>query len=299
MAEAAWHAQDPRRASGLKAWLKAAETAPSHRRGQNFLIAPEVADAIVRLVPPGDVLEIGPGVGALTLGLLEQGHRVVAIEYDRRLAALLSQWALIYAKPLTVVVGDAVSLSWRELASQEGLEVPLTIVGNLPYYISAPLLAKLWEDGVSWGRAVLMLQREVAERLVAEPGEREAGAISALVRWVGRPRWVRVVPPHAFYPQPAVHSAVVTIDRAPSPAAPWWAFRDAVRAGFQFRRKTLRQALARGGRGQIGSERAERVLRMAGIDADRRAESLTMAEWIELAQAIAAELEGGLEHRGL
>ncbi|MBX5467085.1 MAG: 16S rRNA (adenine(1518)-N(6)/adenine(1519)-N(6))-dimethyltransferase RsmA [Firmicutes bacterium] len=280
--------EDPRTAAGLRHLLEEAGVRPERRWGQHFLIDRRVAAAIVDLVPPhADVIEIGPGAGALTVGLLERGQRVVAIELDRRLVALLTRWQARFGH-FRVVEGDAQTLSWATVARTWGLNAPVAIVGNLPYYATAPLLAKLWEDGVSWSRAVLMVQKEVADRVVAEPGTRRAGSLSVMVRWAGTVRKVLTVPPSAFFPPPEVHSAVVAVDHQLRPPVALEALRWVVAAGFRYRRKMLRQALAQAGAAWGGTEFWSAWLEGQGIDPARRAESLTFAEWVRLAAALPA-----------
>jgi 16S rRNA (adenine1518-N6/adenine1519-N6)-dimethyltransferase len=280
---------DPRRREGLAALLRQYGVTPKHRLGQHFLVDPAVFAAIGELADrgPGPCLEIGPGPGGLTRTLVERGHPVVAVELDSVLAALLRKTVGSGNEAaLTVVHGDALTMSWRAVVAEAALKEPVTVVGNLPYYITGPLLGKLWEDTLDWQRAIFMVQREVAERIAAEPGARAAGVQSVLVRYVGQPALRRIVSPDAFVPPPDVESAVVEVVRRESPpvsldALAWW-----VRQGFAYRRKMLRQALALAPGSPWGKREWGTHLGRLGIDGDRRAESLTMEEWVRLAASL-------------
>ena len=256
---------------------------PSRALGQNFLADPNTARRIVRLagVGPGDrVLEVGPGVGSLTLALADEvgpGGSVTALELDRHLMPLLAE--VLAATPnVRLEQGDALTVDYGPL-----LDCTSTMVSNLPYNVATPLLARLLEDVPQLDRLVVLVQREVAERLAAPPGTRQSGAVSVKVAFFARPRILATVPPTVFVPRPRVDSALVAFDRlrappveVPSPARLF----ELAGAGFAQRRKTLRQAL----RARLGPGALD-VLHAAGVDPGARAEALALEEWAALARA--------------
>jgi 16S rRNA (adenine1518-N6/adenine1519-N6)-dimethyltransferase len=270
--------------------LAAHDLRPSRALGQNFLADPNTARRIVRLagVAPGDrVLEIGPGVGSLTVALAEAvapGGEVLALELDRHLLPLLAEVVsdLPNVRP---VQGDALTVDYERLLG-DGPGAPAgswVMVSNLPYNIATPLMAKLLEEVPQLGVLSVMVQKEVAERLAAPPGTPACGAISVKVAYHATAAVVGVVPPTVFMPRPKVDSAVVRFERRPVPPvdvpSPEALFALA-RAGFGQRRKTLRQAL----RPVLGPSAAE-VLTAAGIPPMTRAEALTLDQWAALTRA--------------
>ncbi|SMC03241.1 16S rRNA (adenine(1518)-N(6)/adenine(1519)-N(6))-dimethyltransferase RsmA [Sulfobacillus thermosulfidooxidans] len=280
---------DPRTVQGLQRVLATVMVRPEKRLGQNFLIAPEafdlIADAILKTRPDW-VLEIGPGPGGLTRALLERGLTVVAIEVDPTWVNWLSQTLCsVYPKTLTVLEQDALSISWQSLADERGGS--WSICGNLPYYITSPLLAKLFEDASSWQQAVFMVQKEVAVRLLAEPGQRETSALSVLLRYVADIRGLGEVSRQQFYPPPEVDSFVIQLTRIPSPAIPFESLQRVVRAAFLHRRKMIRQSLAKAPGSSWNSQQWARILTEGGIDPAKRAEALSWSEWIQLARLAA------------
>lgn len=264
------------------------EVRPTKQRGQNFVIDPNTIRRIVRaaeLEPGEDVLEIGPGLGSLTLGLLAAGHRVVAVEVDSTLAAALPQTVARQAPgradDLTVVTADALTL--------DGLATPApaALVANLPYNIAVPVLLHLLRTIPTITRVLIMVQAEVADRLTAEPGTRTYGVPSVKARWYGDVRRVARIGRNVFWPVPNVDSALVRLTRSappPTTAGPDEVFA-VIDAAFAQRRKTLRAALA----SWAGSaEAAEAALRAAGIDPRARGESLTVADFARIAEQGAA-----------
>jgi 16S rRNA (adenine1518-N6/adenine1519-N6)-dimethyltransferase len=259
---------------------------PSRALGQNFLADANTARRIVRLAgvgPRSRVLEIGPGVGSLTLALAEEASEVLALELDRHLLPVLEE-VLSGATGVRVVHGDALRTDYQALLGSD--PGAWTMVSNLPYNVATPLLAHLLEDVPQIDRLVVMVQKEVAERLAAPPGTPAAGAISVKVAYHARGSLLAMVPPTVFVPRPRVDSAVVAFDRrevppvdVPSPQAMF----ELTRAGFGQRRKTLRQSL----RPVLGPG-AEEVLRAAGLDPGARAETLTLEDWAALTRAAGA-----------
>jgi 16S rRNA (adenine1518-N6/adenine1519-N6)-dimethyltransferase len=228
------------------------------------------------------VIEVGAGLGGLTEPLAARAGRVVAIELDELLARYLRRR---FAKTNVVIVqGDALALQPSELLSQAGASGPFVVVGNLPYAIAQPLIRRLLEAKPAPRRLVVMVQAEVAESIVAEPGA--MSLLSVAVQLYGEPRLLFRVPPSAFYPPPKVRSAVVRIEVAPGlrvAVEDTEAFFRMARAGFSARRKQLRNALAHGLR--IDQATASELLAAAKVDATLRAQALPLEGWAALARA--------------
>lgn len=278
---------DPRTPSGLLRALGSTGLTADKRLGQNFLIDPRVFEQMVQWIGGDhDVIEIGPGPGGLTIGLLEHGARVTAIEIDRRMEPLLASLQQAFDGRLGVVWADAVQSSWGDLQDVQRLSRPVRIVGNLPYYVTSPLLAKLWEDTVEWDRAAVMVQKEVAERIAAPPGVRTTSALSVMLRYCARVQGVQVVPKEAFLPSPEVASAVVQLQWVAPPPVSLTRLRWAVQAGFRHRRKMLRQALSREPGSPWNSDMWSHKMLEKGIDPTKRAEALAWDEWVQLAQLV-------------
>ena len=250
---------------------------PKRSLGQNFLVAENHLDQIVAaadLSPDDAVLEIGPGLGTLTARLAAQAGAVVAVELDDRLIELLR--ADFADRPhVTIVHGDILKLDPAALVPADR---PYKVVANLPYYITSAVLRHLLEADRRPDLAVVMVQREVAERICAGPGDLSLLAVS--VQFYAAPRIVHHVPAGAFYPPPKVDSAVLRLDVRPQPAvvdvSPA-AFFAAARAGFGQKRKQLANSLAAGL--ALPKTAVVAALVQAGVDPTRRAETLTLAEW--------------------
>ena len=243
--------------------------------GQHFLVDARVRARILAaadLTPDDVVVEIGPGRGFLTRSLVRQVGRVVAVELDESLARRLSD---IYSDNpnLQVVAADAREVDIGTLVGRSDYK----LVANLPYYAANPILRRFLEGERKPSVMVVMLQREVAGVVAAEPGR--MGLLSVAVQVYGRPRIVCGVPPRAFRPTPGVTSAVLRIDVYPEPAAPevGEGFFRLVRAGFSAPRKQIRNSLSVGL--QIRSGEADALLLAAGIEPERRAQTLTIEEW--------------------
>jgi 16S rRNA (adenine1518-N6/adenine1519-N6)-dimethyltransferase len=260
---------------------------PSRALGQNFVTDPNTVRRVVRLaeVGPGDrVLEIGPGLGSLTVALTETGADVTAVEIDARLIPPLQ--AVLGPAPVRVVQGDALKMDWRELL---GPESGWVLVANLPYNIATPLIADLLDQVPAVARMVVMVQREVGQRLVAFPGHPEYGAVSVKVAYWAEASLAGQVPPTVFVPRPKVDSVLVLIRRRATPAVdPETVQADVlfrlVRAGFGKRRKMLRRSLA----GLV----PEGAFEAAEVKPESRAENLDVYAWGRLAAAVGA-VEGG------
>lgn len=270
----------------VRTLLAAHGVRPSRALGQNFLADPNTARRIVRLasVGPGDrVLEVGPGVGSLTLALAPCVARVVAVEFDRHLLPVLDDVLLRNAiTNVTVVHGDALTLRYADLLG----DGEWAMVANLPYNIATPLVATVLDEVPQIARLLVMVQREVGERLAAAPGSDAYGAVSVKVAYHAQARVVGLVPATVFIPRPAVESALVLIERRSAPAVdvadPTLLF-SLVRAAFGQRRKTVRQSLR-----SVTGERTDAILAASGIAPSTRAEQLGLPEWAALAAATAA-----------
>lgn len=251
---------------------------PSRALGQNFVADPNTVRRIASLaeLEPGDaVVEIGAGLGSLTLSLAETGARVVAVEADRRLVEVLR--AQVERSGVEVVHGDALSLDFTELL---GGADHWALVANLPYNVAVPLVVRVLDDLPAVGRLLVMVQREVGERLAAGPGSRAYGAVSVKVAYHAEARVVSTVPATVFVPRPRVESVLVRIVRRPHVAVdpsvvPAEQLFSVVRAGFAHRRKMLRRAL----RGVVGADCFEEAV----IDPRARAEELSVEQWGRLA----------------
>jgi 16S rRNA (adenine1518-N6/adenine1519-N6)-dimethyltransferase len=260
---------------------------PSKRLGQNFVVEPGTVRRIAALaaLKSGDVvLEVGPGLGSLTLALLEAGAgRVVGVEIDPVLAAELPRTIAVRAPERTdrvaVVAADALHIEARDLPA-----TPSVLVANLPYNVAVPVLLHLLAALPSLRRGLVMVQAEVADRMCAPPGSRVYGAPSVKLAWFAAARPAGPVPRSVFWPVPNVDSRLVAFARRdpPDTAASREEVFAVVDAAFRQRRKTLRAALS----GWAGSApEAERLLRAAGIDPGARGESLDVAEFARLAAA--------------
>jgi len=253
--------------------------------GQNFLGDEGILDAIARLAVEREgelVVELGAGLGHLTARLLARGAQVVAVERDRDMARVLRGEL---GEAVRLLEADAARLDYRALAAAAGGRV--AVVGNLPYHLTSPILFSLLDQADAVSRAVLLLQREVAERLAAAPETKAWGLLSALLQQRAEVTVERRVPPRAFLPPPKVESAVVRVAFGPPRAevADAARFRRLVKAGFAQRRKTLANAL-RAAR-LAPPEATAAALAAAGIDPSRRGETLTVAEWAALERALA------------
>jgi 16S rRNA (adenine1518-N6/adenine1519-N6)-dimethyltransferase len=257
------------------------ELRPTKTLGQNFLHDANTIRRIVRtaeLTPEDVVLEVGPGLGSLTLGLLPAAAHVTAVEIDPRLAALLprtvAERAPALADRLTVVEADALRI--REVPGR----APTALVANLPYNVAVPVLLHLLELLPTLRRALVLVQAEVAERLAAAPGSPAYGVPSAKAAWYGEVRRAGNVGRRVFWPEPNVDSGLVALDRRPPPAGDRAATFAVIDAAFATRRKGLRAALARWAGGPAA---AEARLRAAGIDPTTRGEQLSVADFARLA----------------
>ena len=255
--------------------------------GQNFLYDEELLaelTAAARVTPEEDVLEIGPGCGSLTKHLCRAAHSVLAVELDERLIPLLEAF-LAGEKNLTVVQGDVMALNLQEVTA--GLRKPFAVVANIPYYITTPLIRLLLESGLPVSRLALMVQQEVADKILAEPGDDAWGPLSVLCRFLCEPRLAVRVPAERFTPPPKVDSAFVVLPLRETPAVEVKSremFFRVAGAAFALRRKTMLNNLC----ATFRAERAQALewLRQAGLDEKIRGEKLTLEEIAAIAEAI-------------
>lgn len=269
----------------IRALAQRLNARPAKSLGQNFLHDANTIRRIVRtaaLRPGETVLEVGPGLGSLTLGLLEAGHPVTAVEIDPTLAAALPDTvaARLPSADLRVVTGDALSL--RDLPGPP----PTALVANLPYNVAVPVLLTLLATLDSLQHGLVMVQAEVAARLAAPPGSKVYGVPSVKAAWYSTATRAGAVPRAVFWPMPNVDSGLVRFVRRPPPAVPPGVTRadvfGVIDAAFAQRRKTLRAALA----GWAGSAAAaEDVLRSAGVDPSARGETLEVTAFARIAAA--------------
>ena len=258
----------------------------SKKLGQNFLIKRGIVDEIVHaaeLTPGEPVLEVGPGIGTLTQGLAQSGADVTAIELDRRLLEVLDTTLASYDN-VRIVHGDVLKLDVPTIMDHK----PFKVVANLPYYITTPIIMSLLESKLPIERLVVMVQKEVALRMVAKPGTKDYGALSVAVQYYTEPDIVLDVPPKSFLPAPAVTSSVIRCvlrDKPPVDVINEKLFFRVVKAGFAQRRKTFANTMKTTG---LSKDRIEELLAKANIDGQRRGETFTLQEFADVANAWAA-----------
>jgi 16S rRNA (adenine1518-N6/adenine1519-N6)-dimethyltransferase len=253
---------------------------PTKALGQNFVADPNTVERIARLaeLPAGStVVEVGAGLGSLTLALAGAGARVLAIEIDPRLVAVLRE--TVAELDVEVIHADALRLDWGELLAD--VPGPVALVANLPYSVATQVVVRVLEEAPRIDRLLVMVQREVGERWVAAPGDPAYGAVSVKIAYWASASVVGRVPPTVFVPRPKVDSVLVRLRRRPDPAVDptvvsYARFEAVVRAGFAHRRKMLRRSLA----GTVEPAAFE----AAGVAPSARAEELGVAAWGELAR---------------
>jgi len=258
----------------------------SKKLGQNFLIKRGIVDEIVHaaeLTVGEPVLEVGPGIGTLTQGLAQSGADVTAIELDRRLLEVLDTTLASYDN-VRIIHGDVLKLDVPTIMNHKQFKV----VANLPYYITTPIIMSLLESKLPIERLVVMVQKEVALRMIAKPGTKDYGALSVAVQYYTEPDIVLDVPPKSFLPAPAVTSSVIRCvlrDKPPVDVIDEKLFFRVVKAGFAQRRKTFSNTMKTTG---LTRDRIEELLAKANIDGQRRGETFTLQEFADVANAWAA-----------
>jgi 16S rRNA (adenine1518-N6/adenine1519-N6)-dimethyltransferase len=268
---------------------------PRKRLGQHFVAHDSVLQKIAidaDLGPEDIVLEIGAGLGSLT-SLLTAARKVYAVEIDARLTPVLKERFKENPK-VEVIHADALQVDLSAFFQPGGQK--LKVVANLPYEISSPMIFRLWQERQAFSRFVLMLQLEVAHRIVAKPGTKDYGPLSLWSQLYSVPRISFSVPPSAFYPRPKVESAVVRFDIRPYPAVEvpderileWL-----IRSAFRYRRKTLARALQLGEFSQFSKSQIRKALESAGVSPLARGESLTLEQFGHLSRVI-SEVAGAM-----
>ena len=258
----------------------------SKKLGQNFLIKRGIVDEIVHaaeLTPGEPVLEVGPGIGTLTQGLAQSGADVTAIELDRRLLEVLDTTLASYDN-VRIIHGDVLKLDVPSIMNHK----PFKVVANLPYYITTPIIMSLLESKLPIERLVVMVQKEVALRMVAKPGTKDYGALYVAVQYYTEPDIVLDVPPKSFLPAPAVTSSVIRCvlrDKPPVDVIDEKLFFRVVKVGFAQRRKTFANTMKTTG---LSKDRIEELLAKANIDGQRRGETFTLQEFADVANAWAS-----------
>ena len=260
---------------------------PRKRWSQNFLIDQNILNKVVRAADIEEtdvVLEVGPGLGALTLALAKEAKRVIAVEIDRKLVEILQE-KVADCPNIKIIRKDIMEVDFDEL--HKGVGQPLKVVANLPYQISTPLLFRFIESRSVFASLTLMLQKEVAERMTAAPGGKDYGPLSIFTQIVSDFSIRFLIKPSAFFPPPKVESALIHMVWKERPWAEvedieW--FRRVVKGSFGYRRKTLMNALRYSGL-SLPEEGVERMKRI-GIDPQRRPETLTIQEFVRLADAL-------------
>jgi 16S rRNA (adenine1518-N6/adenine1519-N6)-dimethyltransferase len=279
----------------VRAALRNSEFRPRKRLGQNFLIHENVIESILRLVelsPQDEIVEIGPGLGFLTRRLVETASKVWAVEVDAFLVDWLKRSPVGGHPRLQLIHDDILRVQWDEILPARKVK----LVANLPYSISTPVLFRLFDWRHHFSSLVLMVQKEVADRIASAPGTKAYGSLSVLSQNHGRVVDKALVSPAAFYPQPEVRSTILKIELYPEPLTPaneLALFRGLVRSAFGQRRKTLGNALTN----WLKQSRTdvESFLRSEGIDPRRRGETLTVEEFIRLTHALRLRPLAGVE----
>lgn len=255
--------------------------------GQNFLIDDFIVDEIIdgaEIGPDDVVLEVGPGIGVMTQAMARRAKKVVAIEIDNSLLPVLSE-TLAEEDNVEVVNGDVLKVDLQKIIDEKLDGQAPKVVANLPYYVTTPIIMRFLEEQIPVTDIVVMVQKEVADRMVADPGGKIYGALSVVVQYYAEPSKVVKVPRSVFMPQPNVESSVIRLKKRKEPPVDLKApelFFKTVRSAFMKRRKTLLNALS-SGELAVSKEETKTVLEACGIDPKRRGETLDMNEFAALA----------------
>lgn len=266
--------------------------------GQNFLIDPHVLDKIVdaaQITKDDFVLEIGPGIGTLTQYLCENARQVLAVEIDDKLIPILKETLQPYDN-VEVLHGDILKQDIQQIADTYNDGKPIKVVANLPYYITTPIIMELFESHVPLANVTVMVQKEVADRMKAEPGTKDYGALSLAVQYYAKPYIAAFVPPNCFMPRPNVGSAVIRLDclaRVPVEVHNEKLMFRLIRASFNQRRKTMQNGIANSAELSFTKEQAARAIEQAGFDVRIRGEKLGLEEFARLADELERMTENG------
>ncbi|MBR3469655.1 MAG: 16S rRNA (adenine(1518)-N(6)/adenine(1519)-N(6))-dimethyltransferase RsmA [Lachnospiraceae bacterium] len=259
--------------------------------GQNFLIDTSVLERIVaaaQITKDDFVLEIGPGIGTMTQYLAEAAGQVVAVEIDKALIPILEETLAEYTN-VTVINADVLKLDLKQLADERNGGKPIKVVANLPYYITTPIIMRLFESGTPLESITIMVQKEVAERMQVGPGTKDYGALSLAVQYYAKPEIVANVPPNCFIPRPTVGSAVIRLTRHQEPPV---TVQDdhhmfaLIRASFNQRRKTLANGLSNAPELRLTRDQVTQAVEKMGLSATVRGETLTLAQFAELSNLL-------------
>ncbi len=260
--------------------------------GQNFLIDTHVLEKIIRaagITKDDLVLEVGPGIGTMTQYLCENARVVVAVEIDKNLIPILTQDTLKDYDNVTVINEDILKLDINALVQEKNGGRPIKVVANLPYYITTPIIMGLFEAHVPLESVTVMVQKEVAERMQAEPGSKDYGALSLAVQYYAKPYLAANVPQNCFMPRPNVGSAVIRLTlhkEAPVKTVDEHFMFALIRASFNQRRKTLVNSLANSSETGVRKETVLAALTQMGHSATVRGEALTLADFARLADIL-------------
>ena len=258
--------------------------------GQNFLVDEHVLNKIIgaaKVTKEDMVLEIGPGFGTMTQYLAESAREVVAVEIDKALIPVLNDTLADYDN-VTVINDDILKVDIERLVKEKNEGRPVKVVANLPYYITTPIIMGLLENHVPVDNITVMVQKEVAERMQAQPGTKEYGALSLAVQYYAKPYIAANVPPNCFIPRPNVGSAVIRLDLFDTPPVEVldekFMFR-IIRASFNQRRKTLQNSVVNGGV-PVTKEEIVDVLKEMGLSETIRGEALNLSQFAKLANIL-------------
>ena len=263
------------------------------RFGQNFLIDTHVLEKIIHaseITKDDFVLEIGPGIGTMTQYLAEAAGQVAAVEIDSALIPILKDTLKDWDN-VTVIHGDILKTDIQKLAREKNQGRPIKVVANLPYYITTPIIMRLFESHVPVASITVMVQKEVADRMQTGPGSKDYGALSLAVQYYARPEIVANVPPNCFMPRPKVGSAVICLRKHEAPPVQVedekLMFR-LIRASFNQRRKTLVNSLKNSAELSYSKDQIEKCMEKCGFSMTLRGEALTLKQFADLANAFSS-----------
>lgn len=253
--------------------------------GQNFLIDTHVLEKIIReagITKEDTVLEIGPGIGTMTQYLCENAKRVIAVEIDKNLIPILENDTLADYDNVTIINDDILKLDIKGLAEKDSK--PIKVVANLPYYITTPIIMGLFESHVPVENITVMVQKEVADRMKAEPGTKDYGALSLAVQYYAKPETVANVPPNCFIPRPKVASAVIRLtrhDKPPVSVKSESLMFQIIRAAFNQRRKTLQNSINNASNLNFTKSQVTNALEKMSLSLTVRGEALSLGQFAE------------------
>lgn len=262
----------------------------SKRYGQNFLTDGNIIEKILEganIQEEDYILEIGPGIGTMTQYLCEKSKHVLAVEIDQKLIPILNDTLRDYSNK-TILNEDVLRINLKEELKKIS-DKSFKVIANLPYYITSEIIMNLLEKGLPIESITVMVQKEVAERMIAPPGKKDYGALSVAVQFYSKPEIVTIVPKTVFMPQPKVESAVINLKilEEPPVQAPKEVFFKVVKASFSMRRKTLLNCLSNGL--NMDRQKVTEVLEQCSIDSMRRGETLSLEEFAKIANMLNGE----------